>query len=110
MSVDFKGFDEKVVTLLVDDTVEVGSLVMFAENYKVKACTKGKDFIGVCVGIRDGYGAIQIGGYVEATATAILPLGYATIVTGDNNIVEYGSSVVKRLIVYTDETKVGFIL
>lgn len=74
MQVCFNGFGEDVVTFEADETVEAGAPVMVSGNGKVSAA-EGV-FCGVCVGVRGGYAAVQLKGYVT------LPYGTAPETVG----------------------------
>ena len=70
MNVDFKGYGENVATFIADSGVAVGNIVKLSDNFKVVNAASGDDFIGVCVGVRSGYAAVQLSGYVEVPASA----------------------------------------
>ena len=110
MNIDYKGINETVITCLVDESVEVGSFVKMQSSYKVRRSQNGEDFMGVCLSVRDGYGAIQIGGYYEAKSLRALPTGLATLVADENNCVSTGEGNLTHLVVCSDETKTGFFI
>lgn len=110
MNVDFKGYNENVATFVADETVQAGAFVKMGGNFTVTACGADDEFIGVCVNARDGYCAVQLSGYVEAPATAVISTGYQALCASDSETVKAGTASNKYLVIYSDETKIGFII
>ena len=78
MNVCFNGYNEGIVTFEADDTVKTGMPVEMSANGKVKA-TNSTAFCGICVGVRDGYAAVQLDGYVKVKYTGTLSVGYSKL-------------------------------
>ncbi len=81
MKVSFEGIGEKVVTFEAESegkaAVIPGSAVTLSANGKVSACTKAGDIpAGVALSVREGFAAVQIGGYVKLPCAAGLTAGY----------------------------------
>ncbi len=110
MNVDFKGYGENVATFICDSSLEAGNFVKMKENYTVCAATSGSEVIGYCVGVRDGYAAVQLSGYIEAKASAKIALGLTGISVSSADTVSSSTSAGKHLVVYSDDSTVGFIL
>lgn len=110
MNVDFKGYGENVATFLADNLVKEGDLVKVSDNYKVTACTAGDPIMGVCVGVRDGYAAVQLSGYVEVPATALIATGYKGICANNSTTAKTDTNAKQYLVIYSTANTVGFIL
>jgi len=68
MNIDFKGWNENVATFLTKN-IKPGELATMDGNFTVRAAENGNEIIGVCVGRRGDYAAIQLSGYVETKYT-----------------------------------------
>ena len=61
MNVNFNGYGENVATFMADSTVtEAGIPVKVVSNGTVAKCESGDSFCGICVGVREGYAAVQL--------------------------------------------------
>lgn len=109
MNINFNGFKENVLTFACDNTVEEGGLVMMTSSGKVTKAAENSNFVGVCLSIRDGYAAVQLAGYAEAAKNGTINVGYNKLITAAEGI-KTGSSGTERLVIYSDESTVGFIL
>ena len=109
MDINFNGFMENVLTFECDSTVEAGELVMMTASGKVAKATENSNFIGVCLNVRDSYAAVQLAGYAEAPKSGTVNVGYNKLLVGSAGV-KTGSSGVDRLVIYSDENTVGFIL
>lgn len=87
MNVDFKGYGENVATFLAADGLQAGDLVKMSGNFTVAAATEDSDFVGVCLGVRDGYAAVQTSGYTEVVFTGELSTGYQILACEDSETV-----------------------
>lgn len=89
MSVSYNGFHSNVITIPYDTTksLKPGMPVTINETGLCKPAQMS-NFIGVCVGIREGNAAVQVSGYVEAKAnTDALPYGVIDLfVDNDCNV------------------------
>lgn len=111
MNVNFNGYGENVLTFIADDSLTTaGVLVKISADGTVAPCKSGDKFCGVCVGVRDGYAAVQLSGYVVMPVTAKIAVGYKTLVTGDDGVVVAGASGREHLVLNSTDTEVGFIL
>ncbi|MBQ5398819.1 MAG: hypothetical protein IIU14_05195 [Ruminococcus sp.] len=110
MNVDFKGYGENVATFIADSGVAVGNIVKLSDNFKVVNAASGDDFIGVCVGVRSGYAAVQLSGYVEVPASAQIALGRTGIAAASATAVATAQNGTKFRVIYSTSNKVGFIL
>lgn len=110
MNVDFKGYGENVATFLAESTVKEGDLVKVSGNCKVSPCATGDAITGVCVGVRDGYAAVQLSGYVEVPATAQIAVGYKGICANNNTTAKTDTNARQYLVIYSTTNTVGFIL
>ena len=110
MNVDFKGFAENVATFEATSAVKTGDLVKMSANFKVAPCAANDDFIGICVGVRDGYAAVQLSGYAEIPCTDTVTVGMALLVAGSASTAAAAETGRERLVVYAASTYIGVIL
>ncbi len=77
MNVKFSGFENKVVTLKCNSTVNTpGQLVKMAGNRSVTKCSSSDIPIGVVVSVNNYYAAIQIKGCIEVPHNGTVTCGY----------------------------------
>lgn len=109
MEINFAGYQENVLTFECESTVSKGDFVAMSASGKVAAAAENANFIGKCVNVNDGYAAVQLDGYVEAEKSGTVNVGYNKLVVAAAGI-KTGSSGTERLVIYSDDTKIGFIL
>lgn len=112
MNVSFNGYDEGIMTFEAASGVAVGVPVAVSANGKVSAVTSGA-FCGICTGVRDGYAAVQLKGYVVAPSTGSISVGYTKLAAATGGKVKADSTNGREyLVVNVDSTAntVGFIL
>ena len=109
MNISFAGYKENVLTFECINTVKKGDLVKMSASGKVTKAAANDGFIGVCVGENDGYAAVQLDGYVEAAKSGTVNVGYNKLAAASSGV-KTAESGVDRLVVYTDDSTVGFIL
>lgn len=110
MNVNFNGYGENVATFLAASTLKEGNLVKITSNYTASPASSGDDFVGICVGVRDGYAAVQLSGYVEVPASAQITLGRTGIIAGGSSAVTSSQTGTKYNVIYSTASTVGFIL
>ena len=99
MEINFNGYQENVLTFECESTVSKGDFVAMSASGKVTKPAESSN----------GYAAVQLDGYVEAPKTGTINVGYCKLVTAETGI-KTGSSGSDRLVIYSDDTTVGFIL
>ena len=109
MEINFNGYMENVLTFMCESTVQKGDLVTMSESGKVAQAAENAGFIGVCLSAGDGYAAVQLNGYTEAPKTGTVNVGYNKLVVAATGV-KTASSGIDRLVIYSDDTTVGFIL
>ncbi len=109
MDINFNGFMENVLTLECDSTVAAGDLVMMSSSGKVTKATENNNFVGICVGVKGGYAAVQLAGFAETPKTGTVNVGYNKLVTAAEGV-KTGSAGIERLVIYSDDSTVGFML
>ena len=109
MNIDFTGFRENVLTFECTATVAMGDLVKMSSSGKVTKAGANDAFIGKCVGVRDGYAAVQLNGYTEAAKSGTVNVGYNKLVAATSGV-KTAESGVDRLVIFVNDTTVGFIL
>ena len=110
MEISFHGYDESFCTFLADETVDKEMLVKIVANGTVGKCNVGDDFCGLCVGVRDGFSAIQLRGFIVVKTDRKIPLGYQRLVAGASGTVLVKNTGREYLVVQSTEKEVGFIL
>lgn len=109
MNIAFSGFRENVLTFECTSTVAAGDLVKMSASGKVTKVSANDAFIGKCVGVRDGFAAVQLTGYVEAAKSGTVNVGYNKLVAASSGV-KTAESGVDRLVIFSNDTTVGFIL
>lgn len=102
MNVSFSGYGENVATFEAASGVEKGAPVMISANGKVSAASGA--FCGVCVGVKEGYAAVQLSGYVRLPYDTAPSLGYSLISVSDGKITADDSTGREYLIIDLDTT------
>ena len=109
MDINFNGYRENVLTFACESTVAAGKLVKMSASGKVANAAADDDFIGVALSVRDGYAAVQLDGYLEQPKSGTVSVGYNKLVAASSGV-KAAESGVDRLVVYSDDSIVGFIL
>ena len=110
MNVDFKGYGENVATFIADDTVKAGNFVVMNENFSVTAAAEGNEIFGYCVGVNDGYAAVQLEGYVEAPVSGNVSLGLTGIAAASATSVAASNTASAHKVIFVNDGVIGFIL
>ena len=75
MNISLEGFDERIATFETTSSSPEGKTVAISANGRVQTVTSGA-FCGICRSVREGYAAVQLGGYVRVGYTGELSVGY----------------------------------
>lgn len=111
MNVNFNGFNENVTTFIADSSLtEAGVPVKITGDGTVGKCSGNEVFCGVCVGLRGGFAAVQLSGYVRMPANAKIAPGYKKLAAGSNGDIATNSGGRELLVVDSTATEIGFIL
>lgn len=114
MLVSLKGFDEKIITLQASDSVTAGVAVSISGNNEVTAASEGTDVFGLALSVREGYAAVQVGGFATLPCANIedARVGYQGITGADDGAVSIDDSGRKVFILSVNETDgtIGIIL
>ena len=111
MKVNFNGFNENVTTFLADTSVTaVGQPVKMEGNGRVAACGAGEPFCGVTVGVRDGYTAVQLVGYIRVQTASQLSVGYQKLAANAAGKVAANENGREYLVLDSDSGSAGIIL
>ena len=82
---------------------EDGQVVKIVDNGMVEPCADGEVFCGVLEGVRKGFGAVQLHGFVTLPYTGSAPsLGYNAFVANGEGGIKVGSSGKNCLVVSVD--------
>lgn len=109
MEISFAGYRENVLTFECESTVKANDLVKMSASGKVAKCAANDAFIGKCVSAKDGYAAVQLDGYVETAKTGAVNVGFNKLAVAASGV-KTAETGVDRLVIYSDDTTVGFIL
>ncbi len=111
MNVNFNGYGENVLTFIADSSLtETGVPVKISDDGTVANCGANENFCGICVGLRNGYAAVQLAGYVRVSAAAKIDAGYRKLAASSNGRVAVNSSGRELLVVDSTATEAGIIL
>ncbi len=111
--VSYKGFNQGVLTFK-SSGAKTGAPVSIDMNGNVVNAINGNEFVGICVGVHDGYAAVQISGYAEIKYSgSISASGYVALVSDGKNGVKSSTTNIARYKMIKNDTEnsvVGFIL
>ena len=111
MNINFNGYGENVLTFIADSSLTApGVPVKISGDGAVAKCGANENFCGVCIGLRNGYAAVQLAGYVRMPANAKIAPGYKKLAAGGDGTVAANSSGRELLVLDSTATEVGFIL
>lgn len=111
MNVNFNGYGENIATFIAaSGLTQTGVPVKMSDDGTVTVCGANEVFCGVCVGLRGGYAAVQLAGYVRAAASAKIDVGYKKLAAGNDGTVAVNSSGRELLVVDSTADEIGFIL
>lgn len=110
MNVNFNGFNENVTTFVAGSGVSAGAPVKVSADGTVAKCSSGDVFCGVCVGVRDGYAAVQLSGYAELPATTKIAVGYKKLASNGSDKAVVNENGRELLVIYSTNDTVGVIL
>lgn len=109
MDIRFSGYGENILTFECTDNVMPSNLVKMIASGKVTNASENDDFIGMCIGTNGRYAAIQLDGYIETFKTGTVNVGYNKLVKASKGV-KTAENGIDRLVIYSDDTKIGFIL
>lgn len=110
MNIDFKGYDEKVLTFECDSTVtEKGQWVQISDNGKVSLATDSSPLTGVTVNVRGDYCGVMLSGVVTVPKSGDVSLGYSKLVYTEAGITQNTVGREHLVLAVTDDT-VTFVL
>jgi hypothetical protein len=114
MDISLNGYNEQIATFECDANLAKGDLVKITQNLKVaKADTDNDMFCGKAISVRNGFASIQLSGYMEATYSGTISLGFKTVAvdsSGNVKTVTTGGNKILIVNVDTVNNKIGFIL
>lgn len=111
MNVNFNGANENVLTFIADSSITgAGVPVKVTADGTVSKCGANDAFCGLCVGVRDGYAAVQISGYAVFAAASKLAAGYKKLAATAAGKVAVNENGRELLVINSTDTEVGVIL
>ncbi len=102
MNVSFTGYKEGIVTFEAESDVTAGMPVTVSGNGKVKKATNV--FCGICKGVRNGYAAVQLDGYVQVPYTSTLTVGYQSLAADSTGKLKVDASNGRQILVVDIDT------
>lgn len=92
MNIDFKGYNENIITLKADKTLPEGTkgvTVTLNGQGTVTLAPENSFVLGVCLSVRNGYASVQTTGYARVKTTATLVPGCRPLLSnGNGGVVE----------------------
>lgn len=85
MKISLKGYGENTATFKINSEITGGEPVCMEDNFTVKSCNAGDNFIGCAVNSRDGYACIQLDGYATFSYSGNAPEVGICSLTADGN-------------------------
>ena len=111
MNVNFNGYGENVATFIADSTLtEAGVPVKVSADGTVAPCASGDLFCGICVGVRDGYAAVQLSGYATVRTSSKITVGYQKLAASASGTVAVNTTGRQLLVLNSTDTDAGIIL
>lgn len=110
MNIDFKGYDEKSITLLAGSTLKVGDTVTMSGDSTVVTGVENGFFVGVCTAIRGKYATVQTSGYVKVKTAEKLAPGYKPLLANGNGGVVKKDTGMMKLVLTSTNTEAGILL
>ena len=108
MNVNFNGYGENVATFVADSSLTAAGVPV--KITAVGKCSANDIFCGICVGLRDGYAAVQLSGYAKVDVTAKLTLGYSKLAAAASGKVAANTNGRDILVIDSTTTSAGIIL
>ncbi len=102
MDVCFNGFGENVLTFIASGTINAGDPVMISANGTVVKASGS--FCGICLGVRNGYAAVQVQGYAKVAYSSAPSVGYAKISASGGKIAPDNDTGREYLVIDVDTT------
>ncbi len=104
MELSFEGYGENAATFAAQSGVAPGMPVKMTANGTVGACAAGDDFCGVALGVRCGYAAVQLCGYVRLPYDGTAPaVGWQALSAAAGGKIQTASTGRKLLVVDADD-------
>ena len=87
MNIDFKGYNENIITLKADSTLPEGTqgvAVTLNGQGTATLAPENSYVLGVCLSVRNGYASVQTTGYARVKTTGTLTPGCHPILSNGN--------------------------
>ena len=111
MNLSFNGFNENVITFEAEPALtKAGVAVKITADGKAAPAVEGDSVYAVAVNVRDGYAAVQVGGFVNVPAAEKIPCGMQKISVNAEGCAVCDESGAQVLVVVSDEQSAGIIL
>jgi len=110
MNVSYMGYNEAVLTLEADSTLEAGMAVTVKEDGKAHPCLEGDALCGYAVNVREGYAAVQLQGFVNMPSQEEIAPGMKKLSVNAQGQVFEDAQGRECLVLSSDGEYTGFIL
>lgn len=113
MSISLNGYGENAVTLKITEDVTLHQPVTISENFTVRPCKNGENFIGTIINKKGNYAAVKLSGYTELGYSGEKPqFGVCKLACDGNGKVTVSENGRYFIVtnVDTDTSTVGIIL
>ena len=102
MNVSFEEIGRLAATF-AQEGCAAGQVCKVADNGKVTVCAANDNFCGIVEGVRGGYAAVQMAGFVQVDFTGTMSLGYVNLCADGSGGVQAGQGR-EYLVVSVDDT------
>lgn len=110
MNIDFKGYNEKVLTFECDSTItEKDQWIQISDNGKVSLATDSSPLVGVTVNVRGGYCGVMLSGVITVPKSGDISLGYSKLIYTEAGIAQNVDGREHLVLAVTDDS-VTFVL
>lgn len=113
MNINFNGYNENVVTMLCDSTLNDGDanvVVAVKEDATATKATTSDSILGVALAVRDGYCAVQTTGFAKVSAESKIPCGLKTLAPNGKGGVAVNSSGRALFVIESADDYAGILL
>ena len=101
----FNGFAPECITVPCKSTLKQGDPVSLNNSGTAYTGYDGTEFMGVCVGVRDGYASVALKGYAELKYEGESPIiGFDKLVCGADGTVKIDNNVGRSIMVVSVDT------
>ena len=112
MNIDFKGYNENVITLKADSTLPEGAqgaTVTLSGQGTATLAPDNSFVLGVCLSVRNGYASVQTTGYTRVKTTGKLTPGCRAILSDGKGGVKASDSGKLHFVLDSTDNEAGIL-